>query len=114
MDTDAAAASAAAGDGANNAAGAAAAAPAKKKVRKIDVPFNPLSQFGYSQKQLDDFFEKEGQMAAVDKLQVCVCGGGGGLLGRESSCHSGGLSLTQAVQTTRGTLLSQPACWFPT
>lgn len=54
----------------NTAAPAAvAAAPKKKKIRKTDVPFQASSICGYSKAQLDDFFEKEHQMQAADRLQ---------------------------------------------
>jgi heat shock protein 4 len=51
---------------------AAAAPPAvekKKKVVKSSVPVASAGVCGYTTKQLNDFMEKEGQMAAADKLQ---------------------------------------------
>lgn len=41
----------------------------KKKTRKVDVPFAASNVAGYTQPQLDLYFEKEGQMQAADKLQ---------------------------------------------
>lgn len=75
--TDAAAAVPAAGEAAN---GTAAAPPdavpmdsdskeKKKRVRRTDVPLATTTSQGYSKQQLDDYFEKEGQMQAADKLQ---------------------------------------------
>ncbi|KXZ55613.1 hypothetical protein GPECTOR_2g1163 [Gonium pectorale] len=48
---------------------APAAAPKKKKVKKSDVPFQPSGVAGYSRATLDDYFEKEHQMQAADRLQ---------------------------------------------
>lgn len=47
---------------------AAAAAAGKKKIKKIDVPLKAEGVNGYSKKQLDDYFEKEGQLQLADKL----------------------------------------------
>lgn len=50
----------------------AAAPPAtekKKKVVKSSVPVASAGVCGYTTKQLNDYLEKEGQMAAADKLQ---------------------------------------------
>lgn len=41
----------------------------KKRVKKVDVKFETMQVAGYSTKQLDDYFEREGQMQAADKLQ---------------------------------------------
>ncbi|PNW72223.1 hypothetical protein CHLRE_16g677000v5 [Chlamydomonas reinhardtii] len=46
-----------------------APAPKKKKVKKTDVPVQCVGACGYSKSQLDDFFEKECQMQAADRLQ---------------------------------------------
>ncbi|KAG2501566.1 hypothetical protein HYH03_000072 [Edaphochlamys debaryana] len=48
---------------------APAAAPKKKKVKKTDVPFQVSGVCGYTKAQLDDYFEKECQMQAADRLQ---------------------------------------------
>ncbi|GIL79849.1 hypothetical protein Vretimale_12448 [Volvox reticuliferus] len=48
---------------------AAAAPPKKKKVKKTDVPFQSSGVCGYNKAQLDDYFEKEHQMQAADRLQ---------------------------------------------
>lgn len=45
------------------------AAEKKKKSKKIDVPCKASGVAGYSQKQLDDYFEREGQFQAADRLQ---------------------------------------------
>ncbi|EFJ49538.1 heat shock protein Hsp70E [Volvox carteri f. nagariensis] len=63
---DEAAAAAAASSNGNPAASAPAR---KKKVKKTDVPFQASSVCGYSKSQLDDYFEKEHQMQAADRLQ---------------------------------------------
>ncbi len=49
---------------------AAATEPKKKRVIKTDVPFTASAASGYSQKDIDLFFEKEGQMQAMDRLMV--------------------------------------------
>lgn len=41
----------------------------KKRTKKMPLNINAVSVAGWSQQQLNDFFEKEGQMAAADKLQ---------------------------------------------
>lgn len=41
----------------------------KKVVKKTDVPFKVLLAAGYSAKQREEYFEKEGQLQAADKLQ---------------------------------------------
>ncbi|GLC40661.1 hypothetical protein PLESTB_000035600 [Pleodorina starrii] len=45
------------------------AAAKKKKVKKTDVPFTAAAVCGYSKSQLDDYFEREHQMQAADRLQ---------------------------------------------
>lgn len=49
-------------------AAAAPAAGAKKKIKKVDVPLKAEGVNGYSKKQLDEYFEKEGQLQLADKL----------------------------------------------
>lgn len=44
----------------------------KKKVRKTDVPFVSIGTAGLTPQQLNDYFEKECQMQAADKLMVRV------------------------------------------
>lgn len=39
------------------------------QVKKTDVPVQCVGACGYSKSQLDDFFEKECQMQAADRLQ---------------------------------------------
>jgi heat shock protein 4 len=41
----------------------------KIKVKKSALPVSSVSVAGWTSAQLNDFFEKEGQMAAADKLQ---------------------------------------------
>ena len=38
-------------------------------MKKTDVPFQSAPAAGYSKAQLDEFFEKEHQMQAADRLQ---------------------------------------------
>lgn len=45
----------------------------KKRVKKTDVPVATSGVFGLTKKQLDDYFEQEGQMQATDHLQVGTC-----------------------------------------
>lgn len=65
----AAPAAAAGGEAATAAAMETDVKEVKKKTKKLDVPFKTSGSAGYTLKELDDYFEKEGQLQAADRLQ---------------------------------------------